>query len=73
MAQTVFKVFDKDSSGSLDFMEYMQASNPSSVLFVSILVAGTAGTPAQYNRGETGLDILGTALQSRAHMHNTNF
>ena len=59
MAQTVFKVFDKDSSGSLDFMEYMQASNPSSVLFVSILVAGTAGTSAQYDRGETGVDFLG--------------
>ena len=53
MAQAVFKVFDKDSSGTMDFIEYMQASNLSTALFVSIVVAGTASPSAQYNRGET--------------------
>ena len=54
MAQAVFKVFDKDSSGTIDFIEYMQVGNLSNVAFVSIVVvAGTGGTPAQHNRGET--------------------
>ena len=55
LAQAVFKVFDKDSSGTIDFIEYMQVGNLSNVAFVSILVvvAGTGGTPAQHNRGET--------------------
>ena len=67
MAQTVFKVFDEDSSGSLDFIEYMQAGQQSLNYNVclNILVAGTPGTPTQDNRRETGQDFLYHSISDR--------
>ena len=58
LAQAVFKVFDKDGSGTMDFIEFMQARGGTFLVSILCLSTGSAGTVSQHNRREAGVDLL---------------
>ena len=57
VSEALFNIFDKDSSGSIDFSEYLMASRATKVVSSPLLIIFNIYCTAEDSPGETKLDL----------------